>query len=135
MLKKISGIFLSLSFLLILTPQLVSSQGLGSFANAISGANEAAELSGVKEKGKEKAIEEYIQSIVSVALSLIGLIFFILMIYGGFIWMKARGEAKEAERAKEIITMSVIGLVVIILAYAISSFVITRIVAIGQTTK
>lgn len=113
---------------MVLVPSQSNSQGLGTFQNALGGANETAELSGIKEKGKEKEVEEYVQLLTNIALSLIGVIFFILMVYGGYKWMIARGEAKEVETAKDTIIRGVIGLIIVILAYAISSFVIRGLV-------
>jgi len=128
MLKKITLFCLSLALMFCLVPSLTQAQALGNFKNALGGANQAATISGVDTKS---SVESYVQSLTTIALSLIGVIFFILMLYGGFKWMMAKGEAKEVDKAKDIITMGVIGLVVIILAYAISSFVIKAIVSIS----
>ena len=49
------------------------------------------------------------------------------MIYGGYIWMMARDNEQEVTRAKNLITAAVIGVVVIVLAYAISFFVIQNV--------
>ena len=61
---------------------------------------------------------------IATVLSFVGVIFLILAIYGGYIWMLARGNEQEVERAKEIIKNSIIGLVVVIAAYAISWYII-----------
>lgn len=61
--------------------------------------------------------------VISVALSLIGVVFLILMIYGGFIWMNSRGNEQDVEKAKNIIRNSIIGLLIVIAAYAITKFV------------
>ncbi len=74
-------------------------------------------------------LEDYVSNIVSVALTIIGTLFFLLVVYGGFVWTKARGDKNEADRAKEIITMATIGIVVVLIAYAISSFVVKALVA------
>lgn len=67
---------------------------------------------------------EWVALIINTFLGLLGVVFLILTVYGGFIWMKARGNEKEVERAKGILTDSIIGLVIVFAAYAISSFVI-----------
>ncbi len=64
-----------------------------------------------------------IGKIIAAALSFLGVIFFILMIYGGFIWMTARGNDQEAQKAKDLITNAIIGLVIVLAAYAITLFV------------
>jgi len=54
----------------------------------------------------------------------IGISFLGLMIYAGFIWMMARGNAQEVERAKNIITYAVIGLAVVLGAYVITKLAV-----------
>lgn len=58
--------------------------------------------------------------------SLVGTIFFIFMIYGGFVWLKAAGREDEISRAKRIVTTSLIGIAVIMASYAITNFVLAR---------
>ncbi len=71
-------------------------------------------------------LEARVGSVIQIALSLIGVVFLILMIYGGFIWMIARGDETKATRAKDIIIMASIGMVVILLSYAATQFVVTN---------
>lgn len=61
------------------------------------------------------------------ALSLTGVIFVILMVYAGFLWMQARGKTEDIEKAKKIIETAIIGIVITALAFAITVFVISRI--------
>jgi uncharacterized membrane protein len=62
--------------------------------------------------------------IIESALSLLGVIFLGLTIYGGIMWMTAEGAEERVEKAKNIITNSATGLVIVLAAYAISFFVI-----------
>ncbi len=63
-------------------------------------------------------------SFIQILLSFLGVVFLILIIYGGFLWMTARGNEQQVESAKKIITNSVIGTVIVMLAYAITWFVL-----------
>jgi apolipoprotein N-acyltransferase len=63
---------------------------------------------------------------IKAALGLVGLIFFGLMVYGGFLWMTARGAEDQAEKAKNTVTTAVIGIAIIVSAYAITAFVTNR---------
>ncbi len=63
-------------------------------------------------------------NIIAALLSIIGLVLLALIVYGGFIWFKARGNEKEVERAKNIMTDAIIGLVIVMVAYALSKFVV-----------
>ena len=67
-------------------------------------------------------------NIIYGALSLTGIIFVILIIYGGFYWMQARGNTEDVQKAKKIIESAIIGIVIIALAFAITNFVIDRLV-------
>lgn len=73
--------------------------------------------------------EGMISLIIKTALSFIGVLFLVLAIYGGYIWMMARGNEQEVEKAKNTLTAAVIGLVIIVAAYAISIFVMSKLEA------
>ena len=74
-------------------------------------------------------IQKRIGKIIGAALSLTGIIFFILAVYAGFLWMTARGDETQAKKARETIIMAVTGLVIILGAYAITDFVFTSVPA------
>jgi hypothetical protein len=61
--------------------------------------------------------------LISAALGLVGIIFFVLMVYAGFLWMTARGNEKATTKAKEAIVSAVIGLVIVAGAYAITNLI------------
>ncbi len=65
--------------------------------------------------------------IIGIALSLVGVIFLVLMVYGGFMWMTAGGESEKVKKAKTLITNAVIGLIIITAAYMITNFVLSRV--------
>ncbi len=69
--------------------------------------------------------------IISAALSLIGIIFLILMVYAGFLWMTAQGESEKIDKAKKMIVSALIGLVVVLSAYAITAFVTGSVASLG----
>lgn len=60
--------------------------------------------------------------IVKILLGGIGIIFLGLMIYGGYLWMTAHGNEEKVTKAKDIIKNSIIGLAVVLSAYAITYF-------------
>lgn len=61
--------------------------------------------------------------IIKVGIGLTGIIFLGLTIYAGFKWMTASGDTKAVDESKRVLTQAVIGLIIIVLAYAITSFV------------
>jgi hypothetical protein len=75
--------------------------------------------------GKPDSLNSGIGLIIGVLLSLLGVVFLGLTIYGGIMWMTAEGKEERIEKAKGIIASSLIGLVIVLAAYAISIFIIT----------
>ncbi len=70
-----------------------------------------------------KPLSETIGGIIKVLLQVLGLLFIILLIYGGFIWMLSRGNENEVTRAKDILQHALIGLIIVIISYSITVFV------------
>lgn len=77
----------------------------------------------------EGSLAGTIGNIISGALGLLGVIFFILLIYAGALWMTAGGDTAKVDKAKKILTSAVVGLVIVMAAYAITSFIVTSIQA------
>jgi len=67
--------------------------------------------------------EDKITSIIGTILSFVGVAFLILMIYGGILWMTSRGNATQIDKAKGILINGIIGLVIVIFAYAITAYI------------
>lgn len=65
-----------------------------------------------------------VAQIIQAALSLVGAIFLVLIIYGGFLYMtgESGSDKNRLDKAKKVIRNSLLGLVIIVLAYAITSF-------------
>ena len=63
-----------------------------------------------------------IGKIIKAILSFLGVIFLVLMIYGGYTWMMAGGNEQQVSKARSIIINSIIGLIIIMAAWAITYF-------------
>lgn len=68
-----------------------------------------------------------IGSILQALFTLLGLIFLVLVIFGGVTYMTSGGDPGKAKKAKGYILNAVIGLILMGLAYAITEYVITRV--------
>jgi len=79
----------------------------------------------------ETQISSMIVRVIQIALDFVGVIFLILMVYAGFLWMMARGNEQRIEKSKTLIEAAVIGLVIVLASYGISVFVIERITGAG----
>ncbi len=64
--------------------------------------------------------------IIRIVLELLGLIFLILIIYAGFQWMMAGGDEEKVTSAKKLLINSVIGLIIILAAWSIATFVFNQ---------
>ncbi|MFH1745211.1 MAG: hypothetical protein ABH881_03535 [bacterium] len=61
-------------------------------------------------------------------LAFVGTAFLLLMIYAGVMWMTAGGNEQTVAKAKSVIEAAAIGIIIVILAYALTSY-------IGQVLK
>lgn len=110
-----SMIYRSIFFLFgVLSPALVLA---GDF-----GLGETADHAGLRQYGG--SLEASIGTVVGALLSLIGVIFFIMIIYGGIMWMTSAGNQDTVKKSINTVISAAIGLIVVLSAYAITSFVL-----------
>lgn len=64
-------------------------------------------------------------------LGLLGIIFLFLIIIAGYNWMTAAGDEEKVNKAKETIQRAIIGIIIIISAYAITYFVFKNLGGVG----
>lgn len=65
--------------------------------------------------------------LINVALGILGVVVLVIIIAGGFRWMTAGGNDDSIAQAKKIISAGIIGLLIIIVAYALTTWVFTSI--------
>ncbi len=73
-----------------------------------------------------QSIESIIATVVQVALSLLGIVFFAMTFYAGVRWLTARGNEEFVTRAKDSLTTAITGLIIVVASYALVSFVIAK---------
>lgn len=101
------------------------------FARASYGLQEA--MNAANKNGEDKvlptfegkSLPEVIGTVVQSMLALLGIVFFGIILYSGFNWMIAMGNSEKVDKAKLMIESALIGLVIIILAYALTRFIFT----------
>ncbi len=64
--------------------------------------------------------------IIRFVLGFLGLIFLVLTLYAGFMWMTSAGNEDKVEKAKKILWGAIIGLAIVLSSYAITEFVLTN---------
>ena len=62
-------------------------------------------------------------NIISWVLGILALVAVVMIIIGGFQWLTAAGSEEKIEKAKKVISAAVIGLIIVLLAWAIVIFV------------
>ena len=73
-------------------------------------------------------------TIILNVLGIVGVIFLILIIYGGITWMTSAGNEQRISLAKKVLTSSVIGLVIIMAGYSITYFIVQNLTTATQNT-
>lgn len=124
--NKTSKTFLTLFILIIvlIIPYFVFAQAPLDAVKSV-----ADEGSGYKTDGDAIDLPTYLGAIVSVFMGLLGVIFIILIIYGGFNWMRAGGNESKVELAINTIKRAVIGLLIVVGSYAIAQFIFSKLLS------
>lgn len=73
---------------------------------------------------KYTTVSDMIANIVLTVLGLVGVIFLTLIIWGGISWMTSGGNEQKIDKAKKVIIGATIGLIIIVLGYAITYFIV-----------
>ncbi|MFA5075792.1 MAG: hypothetical protein WC480_00010 [Patescibacteria group bacterium] len=74
-------------------------------------------------------IRVVVARIIRYILELLGVIAVCIVVYGGFIWMTSGGEEEKINEAKKIMINGLIGLIIILLAFAIVTWIINALMS------
>ncbi|MCK4539811.1 hypothetical protein KAU09_01510 [Candidatus Parcubacteria bacterium] len=113
-------------FIVFSLAAVVEAQGLKDAFGNTGNAGTVAGAGGYKIDGTVTA-ESMVAKVINIILSTLGVVFLILMLYGGYIWMTASGDEARVTKAKNLITAAIIGVIIVVSAYAISYFVIEKV--------
>lgn len=83
----------------------------------------------------EQALVTIVGNIIKIILSILGVVLLGFILYGGFLWMTSGGNPDGVKKGKQMIANAVIGLVIVVSAYAISSFVMKQLETLGTTSE
>lgn len=118
---------LSIGAIALMGVQDVSAQALTA-DELFGGDDTGAEFASTSGLGEANLVDTIAQ-IIRIALGFLGVIAVVIILLGGFKWMTAGGNDDKVKEAKKLIFSGIIGLVIIISAYAIASFVIDSIIS------
>lgn len=94
--------------------------------------DKVAEDSGLVPAGSTKAdkpLSQFLGRLISPILGITGSLFFILIVVAGIMWLTAAGNEEKVGRAKKILSTAFVGLLLVIMAYTITRFVLSRILS------
>jgi len=115
LLKRISAtLVIVVAFTLVAVPMVSAQNTTDPF-----GVN-AADTTGL---GNQDLMET-INGIIQVILGFLGILAVIIILWGGFIWMTAMGDEGKVDTAKKLIVSGIVGIIIILSAYAIAQFVV-----------
>lgn len=69
----------------------------------------------------------FVGAVINGFLAIMSTVFFLLMLYGGWIWMTAQGDTAQVKKAKDLIVAAIIGLIIIGGSYAVTIFFVETI--------
>jgi Type IV secretion system pilin len=102
---KIASVIFLLTFILV-SPDLVLADAVGFITPPT---------------GSSLNSSSILNSLVGVIVAIAGLIFFFMLLVGGIRYMTAGGDPKNAESARKIITNALLGLLIVVAAYLITT--------------
>jgi len=122
--KLFSALFVSFLLLFSIGP-LASAQLLNTNSNAVKNLSNTTNTAGGQAGLSQISIGALVAQIIQVVLGLLAVIFLILLIIAGFQWMTAAGNEEQIKKSQATMKSAIIGLIIILAAYAITYFIFT----------
>jgi len=121
--KKLSVIVTAVAiftFIFVLSPVFLNG-GARAIETGLEATRSAAQLP------SETNIATIVGQIIYAILGFLGVVFVILLIYGGFLRMTAQGDSGKIKTSNGIITSAVVGVVIILAAYTLTAFILSQV--------
>jgi hypothetical protein len=71
----------------------------------------------------DRTPQEMIGTVIGAGLSMIAVVFFLLTLYGGILWMTAHGKGDQVDKGRDTLIEAAVGLIIVVAAYALTNFV------------
>lgn len=117
---------MALGFMLVLMASalllFVPDQALA--ASATATISEGLDTAAGDSYSTELTVSVFVGNMIRTLLAATGIIFLIITVYAGILYMTAQGDDSKIKKAKSMLTSSVIGLIIIVGAYAITRYVV-----------
>ena len=121
--KKNTINILTICLLTFLLPQLLLAANPGDPGN-FYGLEATASKAGISTERSD--LGGMVGDTINYLFGVIGVIFLVVILIGGYMWMTAGGNEERAKSARSILFSAVIGLIIVLSAYAISTFVLNQ---------
>ena len=107
----------------------------GSFFRKLGSISSAFGIPGVVPGGYAPIITPagLVGRILTYLFGFLGIVFMILTIYGGWLWMTAQGNEEQVTKARKIVIDGVIGLVIMVFAYTLTIVIVNAILSKTDT--
>ena len=117
---------LTLVFLIAVlsVPFFVFGAGLN-IGDALDSLDDASLEAGYKKDAVSPTV--IVGNVIGIVLSFLGIIFLAYMVWAGYNWMTAGGSTEKVKEAQGTIQRAIIGLIVVLSAYALSTFVLNEV--------
>lgn len=129
--SKFLSAIAALSQVYLLYP-LTASATTATFEGGLSGSQDSLEAvasgANITSSGD---LPTLIGKVISAVLGVLGILFVVLIVYAGILYLTSQGEDTNTKKAKKLLTQATMGLIIVVAAYAISNFVLAALTTIS----
>ncbi len=118
----------------IMLPALASNAQVDENTAKLFGGSERADALKSGSLGGDRDPRDIAASVINVIMGFLGIVAVVIILLGGFKWMTAAGSEDKIDEAKKLLAAGVIGLVIILSAWGIATFVLKQILSSTSTT-
>lgn len=127
--KTLKNLYYTVAAGALALPAMASAQSV--FQDAQDAVKDVGDKAGVG-TAAEASLPEVVGRIINVLLGFIGILLLVYILYAGFLWMTAGGDEGKVKTATTMIRNAIIGLLIIVAAFAISNFVLGSLINVAS---
>jgi lysylphosphatidylglycerol synthetase-like protein (DUF2156 family) len=110
-------------------PSVALAQPAGGFTGGVQqGIDAAAKPAGLQ---TQSSIPQIIGSVINAILTFVGVYLILLFLYAGFKFMVSNGNSDQVKEATKMIRNAIIGLIIIVAAFALTTVVLSALSGVG----
>lgn len=125
--KKIAGFAFAIFAIMVAVPSFSAVPVAHAQNNVIWGNQDPNEIGNAIGLGETQDPRIIAANVIRVLLGFLGIIAVIIILFGGFKWMTAGGNDEKVGEARKLMTQGIIGLIIVLAAWGIASFVVDAI--------